>query len=101
MFISSWLKYECPDFYGRFISLLEGLKNGFTYHIMQSTNDIWARDYMPIQIYKNHFVQYYYNLDYLQNSKEDKASITDTHVVCKELCISTYKTNLAIDGGML
>ena len=54
---------------------------------------------MPIQIYENHFVQYRYNPDYLQNSKEDRASITDTNAVCKELGISTYKTDLVIDGG--
>ena len=99
VYISSWLKTEFPDFYARFIALLEGLKNDFTYHIIQSTNDIWARDYMPIQIYEDHFVQYSYNPDYLQNSKEDKASITDTNAVCKELGISTYKTDLVIDGG--
>ena len=99
VYISSWLKTEFPDFYARFIALLEGLKNDFTYHIMQSTNDIWARDYMPIQIYEDHFVQYRYNPDYLQNSKEDKASITDTNAVCKELGIATYKTDLVIDGG--
>ena len=66
---------------------------------MQSTNDIWARDYMPIQIYDDHFVQYCYNPNYLQKSEEDKESITDVDSVCKELGISTYKTDLVIDGG--
>lgn len=99
VFISSWLKKECPDFYKRFVALLDNLHHDFTYHIMQSTNDIWTRDYMPIQIYENHFVQYRYDPDYLQNSPKDKASITDTNAVCKELGISTYKTDLVIDGG--
>ena len=97
VYISSWLKDECPDFYGRFISLLHD--NGIVLQVMQSTNDMWARDYMPVQVYTDHFVQYSYNPDYLQKSEEDKESITDVNAVCKELCISTYKTNLVIDGG--
>ena len=87
VYISSWLKDECPDFYGRFISLLQN--NGIAFQVMQSTNDIWARDYMPIQIYDDHFVQYCYNPNYLQKSEEDKESITDVDSVCKELGIST------------
>lgn len=97
VYVSSWLKNECPDFYERFISLLQD--NGIAFQVMQSTNDIWARDYMPIQIYDDHFVQYCYNPDYLQKSDEEKESITDVDSVCKELGISTYKTNLVIDGG--
>jgi agmatine/peptidylarginine deiminase len=97
VYISSWLKDECPNFYGRFIILLQD--NGIAFQVMQSTNDIWARDYMPIQIYDDHFVQYCYNPNYLQKSDEDKESITDVDSVCKELGISTYKTDLVIDGG--
>lgn len=97
VYISSWLKDECPDFYGRFISLLQN--NGIVFQVMQSTNDIWARDYMPIQIYDDHFVQYCYNPNYLQKSDEDKESITDVYSVCHELGLSTYKTDLVIDGG--
>lgn len=97
VYLSSWLKDECPDFYGRFISLLQDY--GISYQVMQSTNDIWARDYMPIQIYDDHFVRYCYNPNYLQKNEEDKESITDVDSVCKELGILTYKTDLVIDGG--
>lgn len=97
VYISSWLKEECPDFYGRFTELLA--ENNITYHVMQATNDMWARDYMPIQIYDDHFVQYIYNPDYLQKTEEDRETITETDEVCKELGISTYKTDLVIDGG--
>lgn len=97
VYLSSWLKDECPDFYGRFISLLQDY--GISYQVMQSTNDIWARDYMPIQIYDDHFVRYCYNPNYLQKNEEDKESFTDVDSVCKELGILTYKTDLVIDGG--
>lgn len=97
VYISDLLSDECPDFYTRFIALLQ--TNKIPFDIIQNTNDIWARDYMPIQIYKNHFVQYCYNPDYLQGSEEDKESITDANAICQDLGISCYKTTLVIDGG--
>lgn len=96
VFLSSWLKDECPDFYVRFTNLLGQLDIPFC--IMKKTADIWARDYMPIQIYPNLFVQYRYNPDYLNNGK-DECYITDTDAVRKEVSIETVKTNLIIDGG--
>lgn len=66
---------------------------------MKRTNDIWARDYMPIQIYDNRFVQYSYNPDYLQEKQEDRESITNVDAVCQEIGIECVKTDLIIDGG--
>lgn len=97
VYLSSLLKEECPLFYPRFIELLEA--NDIPYRIMNNTNDIWARDYMPIQIYDERFIQYCYNPDYLQATREDRATITDTDAVCKEIGIKCVKTNLVIDGG--
>lgn len=97
VFISSWLKDECPDFYERFIKLMHD--NNITHSVLQSTNDMWVRDYMPIQVYAEHYVQYCYNPEYLQKSEEDRECITDVNAVCKELGISTYQTDLVIDGG--
>lgn len=97
VYISDLLADECPDFYKRFVKLLQ--TNKIPFDIIPNTNDIWARDYMPIQIYSDHFVEYCYNPDYLQSTKDDKDSITDTSAVCKELGISCYKTDLVIDGG--
>lgn len=99
VYISGRLESEHPDFYNRFVNILSSI--GIPYCVMQNTNDIWARDYMPIQIYEDHFVQYSYNPDYLRNSdsEEDRESITDNDIVCKELGISCYKSELIIDGG--
>lgn len=99
VYISGRLESEHPDFYNRFVNILSSI--GIPYCVMQNTNDIWARDYMPIQIYEDHFVQYCYNPDYLRNSdsEEDRDSITDNDIVCKELGISCYKSELIIDGG--
>lgn len=99
VYISGRLESEHPDFYNRFVNILSSI--GIPYCVMQNTNDIWARDYMPIQIYEDYFVQYCYNPDYLRNSdsEEDRESITDNDIVCKELGISCYKSELIIDGG--
>lgn len=97
VYISDLLASECPDFFKRFVALLQ--THNIPFGIIQGTNDIWVRDYMPIQIYKNHFAQYCYNPDYLQGSQEDRASITDVNPICTDLNISCYKTDLIIDGG--
>lgn len=97
VYISDLLSNECPDFHKRFITLLQTYNIPFG--IIPNTNDIWARDYMPIQIYKKHFVQYCYNPDYLQGSEENKEYITDSNAICQNLSIPCYKTALVIDGG--
>ena len=97
IYISSWLEDECPHFYPRFLEALK--ENDIPFKIMKRTNDIWARDYMPIQIYDNRFVQYSYNPDYLQEKQEDRESITDVDAVCQEIGIECVKTDLIIDGG--
>lgn len=97
VYISSCLKDECPHFYPHFLEALK--ENDIPFKIMKRTNDIWARDYMPIQIYDNRFVQYSYNPDYLQEKQEDRESITDVDAVCQEIGIECVKTDLIIDGG--
>lgn len=96
VFLSSWLKDECPDFYERVTDLLGRLN--IPCCILKKPADIWARDYMPIQVYPELFVQYQYNPDYLNNGK-DECYITDTDAVCRETKIKTVKTDLIIDGG--
>lgn len=43
--------------------------NGIKYSDIKRAKDIWARDYMPIQIAPKTFVCYKYNPDYLQSEK--------------------------------
>ncbi|RLD56587.1 MAG: hypothetical protein DRJ01_15035 [Bacteroidetes bacterium] len=68
------------------------------YDFLPKTKDIWARDYMPIQISQNDFVEYQYKPDYLQNKRDIKYQTNPTEV-CKALNIQTRRTNLIIDGG--
>jgi agmatine deiminase len=59
------------------------------------TKDIWCRDYMPIQLSSDRFVQFRYDPDYLKDDPQlrtdDGGSLTD---------LSDYqRSDLVIDGG--
>jgi agmatine deiminase len=80
--------------YNRIISVLEthGIKNG----LLQGTNDIWCRDYMPIQLEKERFVQFRYEPSYLKGYSELQS---DTRTVCKENKINPKFSKINLDGG--
>ena len=97
VFLSEWLKTEDSDFFSRFTKLMEEME--IHWELLDSTNDIWARDYMPIQLGKNDFLKYKYWPNYLLEKKEDKKYITDCKRACKALGITYRETDMIIDGG--
>ena len=65
-----------PD-YHCVTAIKKALKNnGIKYSDIKRTKDIWARDYMPIQIAPKTFVCYKYRPDYLLNPSENEKYIT-------------------------
>jgi agmatine deiminase len=85
-----------------FFEALSGILNSqkIPFHLIPHTRDIWARDYMPIQIGIDDFLEYRYDPDYLQSTaKQDRGSKTYTSLVCNALGIQTRKTDLILDGG--
>ena len=71
VFFSPWLKDENeghPEFYNHLKNLLNEM--GIEFKELKSTNDYWARDYMPIQLGENEFLKYRYYPDYLVKSKK-------------------------------
>lgn len=94
VFLSEWLKTEDSDFFSRFTKLMEEME--IHWEFLNHTRDIWARDYMPIQIEEHDFLKYRYWPDYLQ---EEKEYITDCEQACRALGISYRETGLIIDGG--
>jgi len=95
-----FLADSLPLKYGRFYHELESLLQ--THHVefglLPKTNDIWAVDYMPIQISENLFVRFKYNPSYLKGKKFQE-SISDTDTICKEITCKTKKTKILLDGG--
>ena len=102
MYFSPWLKDNKeghPEFYKRLKDVLNEM--GIESKELKSTNDYWARDYMPIQLGENDFLKYHYYPDYLVKSKNKKdiETITDATKVLRGMGISCRSTNLIIDGG--
>ncbi|MDO4160414.1 MAG: hypothetical protein Q4D41_08160, partial [Prevotellaceae bacterium] len=83
VYLSPWLNKYHPEFFQEFKLLLE--RTGIPVEILENTADMWCRDYMPIQISDNKFVQYRYYPDYLRKGKSDLKYITDTDIVCSNM----------------
>lgn len=66
---------------------------------LRNTKDIWARDYMPIQIGENKFMRYTYRPDYLWKVESNRQYITDNaqcdFLTGKEI----VDCNIVLDGG--
>ena len=99
VYFSPWLKDNKeghPELYKRLKDVLNEM--GIESKELKSTNDYWARDYMPIQLDKNDFLKYHYYPDYLIN-KDDIDSITEVSKVILGMDLNCRSTNLIIDGG--
>ncbi|MGY6522219.1 MAG: agmatine deiminase family protein [Mongoliitalea sp.] len=90
------LPKKYPDFYKRFEGALENCNIPFDF--LPNTKDVWAVDYMPIQIDLKKFVRFVYNPPYLQTKKYVK-TISDVDEICEAIGIDTHKTAIVIDGG--
>jgi len=67
---------------------------------LPDTKDIWARDYMPIQINDKKFIEYRYDPDYLQgNWKGHRDLKTYPDIVCDSIKLPREKSDLIMDGG--
>ncbi|MDE6368728.1 MAG: agmatine deiminase family protein [Muribaculaceae bacterium] len=69
---------------------------------LENTHDIWARDYMPVQITTDRFWNYIFNPNYLQ-SKTNRPHITNFVDVRLDIrnpfYETTQKSNIIADGG--
>lgn len=69
---------------------------------LENTKDVWARDYMPVQITATHFGNYVYAPNYLQ-SKTNRPTITDFTKVKADIrnpYFTTFnKSEIIADGG--
>lgn len=69
------------------------------YGFLPNTNDIWARDYMPIQVSGSTFIEYRYDPDYLQGATPKRRGIkTYPDIVCDAIGLKTQKSDLILDG---
>lgn len=96
LYLADCLPKKQPIFFQRFESVLNNCKIKF--ELLPNTKDIWAVDFMPVQISADKFIQFVYNPDYLQ-SKTQLKTISDVDSICNAIGIIPIKSKLLIDGG--
>ena len=70
------------------------------YRFLPHTKDIWARDYMPVQISEEKFVEFRYDPDYLQGAGKGNRDLkTYPDIVCDGVGLKTIKSDIILDGG--
>lgn len=97
LYLADTLPKVYPTFYHEFEKVLDACNINF--QLLPQTKDVWAVDYMPVQIEKDKFVQFVYNPDYLRNDVKWSKTISNADEICKAINILTQKSNLVIDGG--
>ena len=99
VFLSEWLPEVCPTLYQSLAKVLKD--NAVHYRILGNTNDIWCRDFMPIQTDEKRFVFYQYNPDYLQDKHKRRYITNVNHVQNIDFLrqAETANLDLVLDGG--
>jgi len=64
---------------------------------LPETKDVWAVDYMPIQIDRNRFVQFVYKPSYFK--KKELVFRSDVDVICDQIKLERTKSPILLDGG--
>ena len=96
LWLAGCLATKQETFFYRFKKVLNTLNIPFW--LLPHTKDIWAVDYMPIQIGKDKFVQFVYDPDYLQ-TPELHETISDVDAICNAINLHPNKVDLLVDGG--
>jgi agmatine deiminase len=97
LYLADTVQNKCPNFFQQFEKVLNNCNINF--QILPHTKDVWAVDYMPIQITKDNFVQFVYNPDYLRDTIKWSKTISDVDAICKAINISPKKSSILLDGG--
>jgi len=94
-----YLAGTLPDFYVTFYRAFEKLLNGLNinFELLPETKDVWAVDYMPIQIDQNRFVQFVYKPSYFK--KKELVFRSDVDVICDKIKLERTKSPILLDGG--
>jgi len=95
LYVADCLPIKYSKFYTEFELALT--KNGIIPKQIANTKDVWAVDYMPIQITKDRFVKFVYSPDYLK-SKMWAKSISDVGEFCKNKITELIISDIVLHG---
>lgn len=99
VYIADTLTSTYPTFAKEFLAKLKAA--GIPMGILPGTKDVWAVDYMPIQVSESKFVRFSYKPDYLVSSKKWSKTISDVDAICEAVDVKTVKSDIILDGGNL
>ena len=94
LYLAGCLPVKHQKFFKEFESILS--RCNIPCEKLQNTKDIWAVDYMPIQISTNNFIQFTYCPDYLNEYRD---TISNVDSICKTINVKTVKSKLIVDSG--
>ena len=97
LYLADTLPKKYPEFFTRFEKALREQQIAFDF--LPCTKDVWAVDYMPIQVGEK-FVQFSYDPSYLKFKKYEKTK-SDVDAICAGLGIQVQKSEIVLDGGNL
>ena len=99
VYFSALLQGRAPVTYANLIAALD--KHGVEHRMIPNTNDVWCRDYMPVQVADGDLRGFTYDPDYLQDTEEYLTSRTDGNKLCREMGfeVKMPSRSLVIDGG--
>lgn len=95
VYYSEWLKKDFKDVFNNLDFKIQ--YNNYAFLPIKGTKDYWCRDYMPIQVNENKFVQFRYEPNYLKDDGNYRSNPKEIH---KKLPFSnvTFST-INLDGG--
>ena len=96
VYLSALLKDQCPNVFRELADWFDKLN--ISWKFLPKTRDIWAVDFMPVQVTRDRFVQFEYDPDYLKFKKYQHIR-TIPQEVCNETGINFDKVNVVLDGG--
>jgi agmatine deiminase len=97
VFIADTLASKYPEFTKEFLFKLEQAEIPFG--VLPNTKDVWAVDYMPIQVSEKKFIRFTYRPDYLVSTLKWTRTISEVDSICDAIGIQTTKSDIVLDGG--
>lgn len=95
VFFTASLAGRFPRFWGQLQAILATTR--IPVHILEGARDIWARDFMPVQVDENQFVKFRYKPDYLVGRDHERTG--------PEVCMQVgfldrmQISEICLDGG--
>lgn len=97
LYLADSLPKEYLAFHERLLAVINRQK--IPYSLLPATKDVWAVDYMPIQVSAHKFIKFVYYPDYLKKYAKWRATISDTLLICKSLDVPIICSDIVLDGG--